>query len=284
MNTLLLKIVRSVLDLAFEREYIPKNPHGWFESQHEEEPDIDPLSFDEMRGLLAALPERKWVHFYTVAFGTGLRPSEQFALQWHHVDFKRKILLIRQGFVNGRLTLLKTRGSKRDVDMLPSVQKALEKHREETQGKGLYVFSNLEGGPLHRDNIRNRIWNPALAWAGLRHRNPYQTRHTFASLMLQQGEDPAWVARMLGYTTTRMLYERYARFIRNRKMQDGKTGSGLKMNSTRRGRGKMEKTVLRPSLEIGRGYANRRYPLIFLERDTGLEPATFALARRRSTN
>ena len=221
MNTLLLKIVRSVLDPAFEREYIPKNPHGWFESQREEEPDIDPLSFDEMLGLLAALPELKWVHFYTVAFGTGLRPSEQFALQWHHVDFKRKILLIRQGFVNGRLTLLKTRGSKRDVDMLPSVQKALEKHREETQGKGLYVFSNLEGGPLHRDNIRNRIWNPALAWAGLRHRNPYQTRHTFASLMLQQGEDPAWVARMLGHTTTRMLYERYARFIRNRKMQDG---------------------------------------------------------------
>lgn len=42
----------------------------------------------------------------------------------------------------------------------------------------------------------------------------------------------------------------------------------------------MAKTVLRPSLEIERGYANRRYPLILLERDTGLEPATFALARR----
>src|SRR5436309_10908602 len=54
--------------------------------------------------------------------------------------------------------------------------------------------------------MRNRIWNPALARAGLRHRNPYQTRHTFASLMLDQNEDPAWVARMLGHTTLRMLY------------------------------------------------------------------------------
>jgi len=82
-------------------------------------------------------------------------------------------------------------------------------------------FMNMDGGPLHRDNMRNRIWNPALHRAGLRHRNPYQTRHTFASLMLDQNEDPAWVARMLGHTTLRMLYERYGKFIRNRARQDG---------------------------------------------------------------
>jgi integrase len=79
----------------------------------------------------------------------------------------------------------------------------------------------MEGGPLHRDNIRNRIWNPALVRAGLRHRNPYQTRHTFASLMLEQHEDPAWVARMLGHTSLRMLYERYGKFIRHRTRHDG---------------------------------------------------------------
>jgi hypothetical protein len=31
--------------------------------------------------------------------------------------------------------------------------------------------------------------------------------------MLQAGEDPAWVARMMGHTTTKTLYERYHRFI-----------------------------------------------------------------------
>jgi hypothetical protein len=39
--------------------------------------------------------------------------------------------------------------------------------------------------------------------------------------MLQAGEDPAWSARMLGHTTTRMLYERYGKFIKNRTRQDG---------------------------------------------------------------
>ena len=39
--------------------------------------------------------------------------------------------------------------------------------------------------------------------------------------MLYVGEDPAWIARMMGHTTTRMLYERYGKFIRTRARQDG---------------------------------------------------------------
>lgn len=222
LNDILLKVVRPLLDLAYEREYLAKNPHGWIQKRREENPDdIDPFSFAEMFAFMAALPDPKWVRFYAVAFGTGLRPSEQYALQWEHVDFQRKLLLVRQGFVRGRLTLLKTAGSRRDVDMLPNVEEALRSRCEATQGEGQYVFSNSDGGPLHRDNMRNRIWNPALVRAGLRHRNPYQTRHTFASLMLDQNEDPAWVARMLGHTTLRMLYERYGKFIHNRSRQDG---------------------------------------------------------------
>ena len=160
------KVVRLVLDPAYAREYMAKDPHGWFESQSEQEPDIDPLSFDEMMPFLAALPDPKWMRFYTVAFGTGLRPSEQFALEWPHVDFGRRLLLVRRGFVDGRLTLFKTRGARRDVDMLPSVEDALREHWEAAQGKGSYVFSNAAGGLLHRDNLRNRIWNPTLARAG----------------------------------------------------------------------------------------------------------------------
>lgn len=222
LNDILLKVVRPLLDLAYERDYLDKNPHGWIQKRRVENPDdIDPLSFEEMLAFLAALPEPKWVRFYTVGFGTGLRPSEQYALQWEHVDFHKKLLLIRQGFVKGRVTMLKTAGSRRDVEMLPHVEEAIRDHRDATQGQGQYVFTNMDGGPLHRDNMRNRIWNPALQRAGLRHRNPYQTRHTFASLMLDQNEDPAWVARMLGHTTLRMLYERCGKFIRNRARQDG---------------------------------------------------------------
>jgi integrase len=84
------------------------------------------------------------------------------------------------------------------------------------------------GGPLALTNIRNRIWYPTLKRVGLWPEDPsqqardlYQTRHTFAAIMLYVGEDPAWIARMMGHTTTRMLYKRYGKFIRYRARQDG---------------------------------------------------------------
>ena len=39
--------------------------------------------------------------------------------------------------------------------------------------------------------------------------------------MLQAGEDPAWIARMMGHTTAKMLFERYGQFIQYRTRQDG---------------------------------------------------------------
>jgi integrase len=102
------------------------------------------------------------------------------------------------------------------VHMLPTVEDVLRDQLAGTLGKGTYVFSNAWGGPLDLTNIRHRIWYPTLARAGLRLRDLYQTRHTFASSMLQTDEDPAWIALMMGHTTTKMLYERYAAFIRHR--------------------------------------------------------------------
>jgi integrase len=52
-------------------------------------------------------------------------------------------------------------------------------------------------------NLRRRVWVPALAKARLKRRDLYNTRHTFATHALASGEDPGWVAKMLGHTTQR---------------------------------------------------------------------------------
>jgi len=161
LNDILLRVVRPLLDLAYQREYLDKNPHEWVQKRRAEHPDdIDPFSFDEMMIFMAALPDAKWVRYYTIAFGTGLRPSEQNALEWEHIDFTGKTILVRQGVVRGRKTLLKTKGSRRDVDMLPMVEEALRSHLEATDGKGQYVFSNARGGPLFQEGMRRRVWTP----------------------------------------------------------------------------------------------------------------------------
>jgi integrase len=146
-------------------------------------------------------------------------PQEPERTSW--IDFEHRKIFIRQRLVRGAETDLKTKGSYRVIDMLPTVEEALRDQLAGTQGHGTYVFSNSWGGPLDLTNIRHRIWYPTLARSALRPQDLYQTRHTFAPLMLQAGEDPAWIARMMGHTTTRMLHERYAAFIQYRTRQDG---------------------------------------------------------------
>lgn len=85
----------------------------------------------------------------------------------------------------------------------------------------MYSISDLRGGPLQVDNLRHRAWYPGLDRAKLRKRTMYQTRHSFASSMLSHGEDPLWVARMLGHTTLDMIFRHYGKFIRNRARRDG---------------------------------------------------------------
>ena len=52
----------------------------------------------------------------------------------------------------------------------------------------------------------------------------YQTRHTFATLMLGTGEAPAWIAAQLGQSLE-TFFRRYARFIPNLTRQDGSAAS-----------------------------------------------------------
>ncbi len=48
---------------------------------------------------------------------------------------------------------------------------------------------------------------------GLRYREPYQTRHTFATLALMAGANPAYTARQLGHTNANMLFRVYSTWI-----------------------------------------------------------------------
>jgi integrase len=52
-------------------------------------------------------------------------------------------------------------------------------------------------------------------------RRPYQTRHTAATLWLASGENPQWIARQLGHSSTEMLFSVYSRFVPNLTRKDG---------------------------------------------------------------
>jgi len=54
------------------------------------------------------------------------------------------------------------------------------------------------------------LWNSAVKRAGIRRRNPYHTRHTFACWLLSAGANPSFIANPMGHENAQRVYEIYA--------------------------------------------------------------------------
>nr|WP_320116532.1 DUF3596 domain-containing protein [uncultured Desulfuromonas sp.] len=181
---------------------------------------VDPFSLKEVWRFLD-LVRQDYRNYYLVRFFTGMRTSEVDGLKWCYVDFDRREILIRETLVKGQVETTKTHGSARTIQMSVPVYDALKQQKLATQQKSDYVFCTENGTPLNYSNVAARIWYPTLKRLGLKKRRPYQTRHTAATLWLAAGENPEWIARQMGHTTTKMLFTIYSRFVPNLTRNDG---------------------------------------------------------------
>jgi integrase len=190
-------------------------------------PDIHPFSLQEVEQILVAV-RSDFRDYCAVRFFTGMRTGEINGLKWKYVDFDKELILVRETFAAGEAEGdAKTESSLRDIPMLPMVKEALLAQQECRHPESDYVFSTRDGNPIDAHNFANRIWYPLLRYLGLDKRRPYQTRHTTATLMLASGENPEWIARLMGHTNTQMLFTVYSRFVPNLTRQDGLAIAGL---------------------------------------------------------
>ncbi len=210
--------LRMILGEAANR-YEFTSPYQGIKSLRVPRSDVEPFSLEEVRLILDSV-RTDFKNYYTVRFFTGLRTGEIDGLPWECVDFKRRQILVRQAIVEGEIEQTKTDGSYRHVEMSQLVLDSL-KDQQKATGNNTFVFCNREGNPLHHNNVTKRIWYPLLRHLGLRKRRPYQTRHTAATLWLAAGENPEWIARQMGHTTTEMLFRVYSRYVPNLTRRDG---------------------------------------------------------------
>lgn len=210
--------LRMILSEAANRFEFSSPYHG-IKSLKVPRTDVEPFSIDEVKQIIDTVrPDFR--NYYIVRFFTGMRTGEIDGLQWDHVDFKRRQILVRQALVQGRLEYTKNDGSFRTIEMSQLVVDALNDQKAAT-GNMAFVFSSRTGGPLSHNNVTKRVWYPLLRHLGFRKRRPYQTRHTAATLWLAAGENPEWIARQMGHTTTEMLFRVYSRYVPNLTRRDG---------------------------------------------------------------
>lgn len=214
--------MRSVLKMAFLSEIIDKNPMDRVKNVKTGKPDIYPLSMEEVRTFLENVSPR-FRNFFVVAFFTGMRFGEMAALKWKNVDFRLGVIKVRETRVMEEEGRPKTKKSTRDIKMLPPVIDALRDQMKQTVGKTDlgYVFLNQYGKPVLPMPTNAHVWKPALKKSGLDPRPLYQTRHTFATLMLDAGEHPGWVQKMMGHETLQMIYDKYYSYIKSYERDEG---------------------------------------------------------------
>lgn len=181
-------------------------------SEKHQTPPPDPLSQSEAEKVIQHFKGKHLGPWWEFMFYTGLRTSEGLALDWASVDLSDKVARIHEAQSKGR-SLKKTKTSRvREVLLHDRAMAALEAQRAytgQTRGK---VFLSIEGKPYATEKAHRAAWTPALKELGIRHRPQYNTRHTYATMLLMAGVTPFFVASQLGNSLP-VLMRRYAKWI-----------------------------------------------------------------------
>lgn len=72
-----------------------------------------------------------------------------------------------------------------------------------------FIFPGYSGGTLNTPSFRKTVWKPILEGLNIEYRKPYQTRHTFITLALENGLDAKDVAKLVG-NSPEVIYRHYA--------------------------------------------------------------------------
>lgn len=217
--------LRMILNDAAERFHF-STPWVGIKSLKVPKTDVDPFTLEEVQLFLSKV-RADYRDYYIIRIFSAMRTGEVDGLQWKYVDFDRRQILIRKTIVQSRVETPKTAGSIRTIQMSAQVYDALKRQWEISGHLESFVFCNRKGKKLNHSNITKRIWYPTLKYLGLKRRRPYQTRHTMATLWLAAGENPEWIARQMGHTTTEMLFTVYSRFVPNLTRKDGSAFENL---------------------------------------------------------
>lgn len=238
--------LKTILEDAVREGLLDKNPAELLDMPKRATPDPDPMTVAEANEIIASLyaadhwPSHIYAAFFEFAFFTGMRLQEVIALRWDEVDLDKKQAHVCRVIVRGEIKeRTKTRKNRyvllndRAIHALKFAQQYAER-RKNGQGK-LKEFPYCFPPSKNVEHIRqtsdlHKQWIPTIRKLGVRHRPPYNCRHTYATICIMSGMNPSFIAQQLGHSV-QMLLSTYARWLSSSgdwgEMEKLKIGPGL---------------------------------------------------------
>jgi integrase len=217
-------VLHNALSQAVKWDYVGRNVTDLVDKPKAATREMHTLNRDEVsRFLEAARGDRLWA-LYVLALSTGMRQGELLALRWSNVDLDGCAIQVRgtmQPTKDGlRISVPKTKASKRRVQLAPRAVEALRWHRAQQNEERLrlgkpwpkldLVFPNELGEPMTNHKLLRGSFYPLLQGAGLQQIRFHELRHSAASLQLEAGTPLKVVQEMLGHSTSAITLDLYA--------------------------------------------------------------------------
>jgi len=235
-----LTCMKGVFKFATANGYLVENPGDTVNKLKRSKVHPDPLTREEFERLTAACLNEQTLNLWTIALYTGLRHGELCAVAWEDVDLAAGELMVRRNWTSVKqYTLPKTdAGVDRVIQLLEPALSALKRqqaltrfgsarditvllreHGKTRTDRCTFIFDpgiNAKGkgaGDRYTPSSIGDSWDRTLKRAKLRHRNAYQSRHTYACWLLSAGANPAFIANQMGHASAQMVFNVYGDWI-----------------------------------------------------------------------
>ncbi len=226
----------SLLRFANRSGFITTKPYKGVKKLQKSRSKPDPLLKDEFEQLVNNLDGQSR-NLWQFAVYSGMRHGELAALAWEDVDLDAGTVNVSRNLTAlGLFGPPKTKAGIRTITLLTPALEALKAQRKLTalQPKTEITFHHREYGHTETQRLHfvfmpraakgeqkayyslssiGARWNASVKLAGIRRRNPYHTRHTFACWLLSAGANPSFIANQMGHENAQMVYEIYATWI-----------------------------------------------------------------------
>lgn len=237
------RVINRALNRAVEKRLIRENPAKFADKPRRDTGEMAVITPEQARKLLDSLQgSYLWLPTF-LALNTGLRRGEILGLRWSDVDLEKGVLHIRQSLKklkNGKPVFgpPKTPESMNRIDITEPIVHELKKHKR-AQNKTRLMLGEAwqdwdlvcclqDGRPINLSTFSS-VFGEKVRKLGLKGVHFHSTRHSVASFLIEQGEDPRTVQEILRHKQIQTTLGIYTHLLggRKRRAMEGLTKTVL---------------------------------------------------------
>jgi len=218
------RLLKQAFKYAVRQGFLGRNTCDLVDPPGFQKKKMRTLAPEEVQRLLEVASDSEYYPVIYVALSSGLRRAELLALRWRDLNLGKKptisvsrVLYKSRGIIEFREP--KTANSRRSVTMTTKLRRYLKDYRVEKESYNLHigrllnlddlVFSTAKGKPFD-PHVVSHNFSKIAKRAGLEGTRLHDCRHTFATLMLDQGAPPKLISDALGHASVAFTMDVYA--------------------------------------------------------------------------